>query len=462
MNPQETQQVVARDEKWVPFSKRVKISSTNIRLETTVPQKEETFQCWYSIKKVQGMDSYEFLLANKKCVVNANVFRTILDICLRVEGANFTDVPDDDTTLAFLIKLGYKGPMYKHTNMFIDHMHHPWRTLATIINKCLSGKIASNDKLRKSRIDILWGMFYKENVDYPELMKILHTRLITRRRRDQGAKTCHSPDSPRIGEYYQEYGLPIPKTMLIEVIKQSESYQMFIKYSTGYFRPKKSIGKGSQRKKTDDDSQETVDVFEESESEPESVKRKTSSKRRLKKKVTLISKDNEDPSWSTSFKTGRTQKTSSALEDFICVVFILVRNITELTLEQTQQGVSDEVLVNIEGVEELKRKVKIKGEKKEALPTLRQKPDTSIMRTASAAVKPCQGDSSKFYLIIGLSIPNGDALQKCILEVPYTPTTVVVPAVPATETSPAVPEQTTIETVMNMTPENRAHFESEK
>ncbi|GKB53030.1 hypothetical protein Tco_0903783, partial [Tanacetum coccineum] len=290
MNPQETQQVVARDEKWVPFSKRVKISSTNVRLETTVPQKEETFQFWYSIKKVQGMDSYEFLLANKKYVVNANVFRTILDICLRVEGANFTDVPDDDTTLAFLIKLGYKGPMYKHTNMFIDHMHHPWRTLATIINKCLSGKIASNDKLRKSRIDILWGMFYKENVDYPELMKILHTRLITEGEEIKARK--HAIPLIHQGEYYQEYGLPIPKTMLIEVIKQSESYQMFIKYSTGYFRPKKSIGKGSQRKKTDDDSQETVDVFEESESEPESVKRKTSSKRRLKKKVTLSANDN--------------------------------------------------------------------------------------------------------------------------------------------------------------------------
>ncbi|GKB37981.1 hypothetical protein Tco_0882923, partial [Tanacetum coccineum] len=39
------------------------------------------------------------------------------------------------------------------------------------------------------------------------------------------------------------------------------------------------------------------------------------------------SKDTEDPSWSTSFKTRRTQKTSSALEDFICVVFVLDRNI---------------------------------------------------------------------------------------------------------------------------------------
>ncbi|GJV85457.1 hypothetical protein Tco_1525355 [Tanacetum coccineum] len=40
------------------------------------------------------------------------------------------------------------------------------------------------------------------------------------------------------------------------------------------------------------------------------------------------SKDNEDPSWSTSFKTRRTQKTSSALEDFISVVFIPDRNIS--------------------------------------------------------------------------------------------------------------------------------------
>nr|GFA01913.1 hypothetical protein [Tanacetum cinerariifolium] len=47
----------------------------------------------------------------------------------------------------------------------------------------------------------------------------------------------------------------------------------------------------------------------------------------------------------------------------------------ELVLEQTQQGLSYEVSVGAEGVEELKRKVNIKGEKKEALLTLRQKPE---------------------------------------------------------------------------------------
>ncbi|GJZ97031.1 retrovirus-related pol polyprotein from transposon TNT 1-94, partial [Tanacetum coccineum] len=58
--------------------------------------------------------------------------------------------------------------------------------------------------------------------------------------------------------------------------------------------------------------------------------------------------------------------------------------------------------------------------------------------------------------------PNGDALRKCILTGPYTPTMVTTPAVPTTEDSPEVPAQTSVETVLNMTPENKAHYESEK
>nr|GEU43559.1 RVT_2 domain-containing protein [Tanacetum cinerariifolium] len=220
----------------VPFTERVKISSTNVRMETTVSQKEETFQVvidliknskcfkaftisvnvpeilmqqfWYSIKKVQGTNSYKFLLANKKCVVNVDVFRTFLDIYPKVEGVNFTDVPDDDTTLAFHIKLG--------------------------------------------------------------------------KRRDQDVKICHFPDSPRSSSITSSSNTTISQTSSINTIIQSK---MMIP-------PKKSRGKGSQRKKTADESKETVDVSKESEPEPELVKRKTSSKRKVKKKVTLSANDN--------------------------------------------------------------------------------------------------------------------------------------------------------------------------
>ncbi|GJZ72754.1 hypothetical protein Tco_0636900 [Tanacetum coccineum] len=51
--------------------------------------------------------------------------------------------------------------------------------------------------------------------------------------------------------------------------------------------------KVSQRKKIADDSQETVDVSKESGPKLESVKRKTSNKRRVKKKVTLSADDNK-------------------------------------------------------------------------------------------------------------------------------------------------------------------------
>ncbi|GJV88844.1 hypothetical protein Tco_1532782 [Tanacetum coccineum] len=54
------------------------------------------------------------------------------------------------------------------------------------------------------------------------------------------------------------------------------------------------------------------------------------------------------------------------------------------------------------------------------------------------------------------------AQWKCILEGPYTPSTVIIPVVPATNNSPAIPERTTVETVLNMSPKNKAQFESEK
>nr|GEX01214.1 hypothetical protein [Tanacetum cinerariifolium] len=58
--------------------------------------------------------------------------------------------------------------------------------------------------------------------------------------------------------------------------------------------------------------------------------------------------------------------------------------------------------------------------------------------------------------------PNGDALRKCILSGPYKPTTVLVQAVAVTYDSPAIPEHTTVETPMNMSLANKAHFEAEK
>ncbi|GKB51048.1 hypothetical protein Tco_0901801 [Tanacetum coccineum] len=45
---------------------------------------------------------------------------------------------------------------------------------------------------------------------------------------------------------------------------------------------------------------------------------------------------------------------------------------------------------------------------------------------------------------------------------PYIPSTVIIQVVPAIENSLAVPEHTTVETILNVSPVNKAYFESEK
>nr|GEX51704.1 putative reverse transcriptase domain-containing protein [Tanacetum cinerariifolium] len=84
-----------------------------------------------------GTDSYELLLANKKSTVNAKVFRTILDMCPRVEGVYFTNVPDDDIALTFLIDLGYKD---SNAHQVSQASNSPEKNMFKSVNIKLPGK----------------------------------------------------------------------------------------------------------------------------------------------------------------------------------------------------------------------------------------------------------------------------------------------------------------------------------
>ncbi|GJZ26101.1 hypothetical protein Tco_0570354, partial [Tanacetum coccineum] len=166
---------------------------------------------WHTVTKVKESTFYEFKQANKKCLVNVDVFRQALDICLRVLGKEFIVPPSEEELLTFLVGL------------------------ASIINKCLSGKIISNDRLHQSRVAIIWGMFHKKTTRW------LHTI------KDDGVLS--QMKFVKIREDIQEYGRAIPDAMLTDDIKQFETYHMFIKYSTGLIPLKKTRGKESQGKK---------------------------------------------------------------------------------------------------------------------------------------------------------------------------------------------------------------------
>ncbi|GJR05798.1 hypothetical protein Tco_0528782 [Tanacetum coccineum] len=120
----------------------------------------------------------------------------------------------------------------------------------------------------------------------------------------------------KIGEDYQEYGLAIPEVMLNDSIRQPKSYQMFIKYST------------------------------ESKPEPEPVKRKTASRRVVKKKVTISANDNIisiDPD--VALKLGNSISKTKAKEAKAArqVHATHARIVTESVLEPTRRRKSGKV-----------------------------------------------------------------------------------------------------------------------
>ncbi|GJX48423.1 hypothetical protein Tco_0273613 [Tanacetum coccineum] len=174
--------------------------------------------------------------------------------------------------------LGHSGEIKYITNISVDHLYQPWRAFATIINKCLCGKISSLDKIRLSRIQILWGMYYKKNLDFVALIwedlayqidnkdskkqdkmyylrftkAIIHHFLTKDKSISMRNKTfMHTArDDSFLGtmrfisrhEDTQVYGALLPKAMTNQAMLDSVSYKTYYAIATGAepLKPKKS------------------------------------------------------------------------------------------------------------------------------------------------------------------------------------------------------------------------------
>nr|GEY00159.1 hypothetical protein [Tanacetum cinerariifolium] len=125
-------QQVAMDEALVPHAKILRIGRRNFRLLSDIKSKESTLQLVYDVLRLTPFF--------KAFLVTADV----LEI--------------------------YIGAIRKLTDVNINKLHQPWRSFATIINKCLTGKSSGYDSLRLSQAQILWGLYHKRNVDFAYLM----------------------------------------------------------------------------------------------------------------------------------------------------------------------------------------------------------------------------------------------------------------------------------------------------
>ncbi|GJU33773.1 hypothetical protein Tco_1182127 [Tanacetum coccineum] len=145
MNPIATQQAVL-DNSLVPSEKRLKIEICNARIAFSKPQRKETYQVtlearklspcypafvitvevpqiymhqfWNTIIKIRDIDAYSFKLDKNKCQVDTEVFRDILQICLRILNQDFIAPPSEEDLVTFIQELGYSGRyfMYQANN----------------------------------------------------------------------------------------------------------------------------------------------------------------------------------------------------------------------------------------------------------------------------------------------------------------------------------------------------------
>nr|GEW27782.1 hypothetical protein [Tanacetum cinerariifolium] len=188
------------DDELVAPANCLKIEKSNLRLSSNLKSKESTLQVALDALKVtifynafvisahvpkiymqefwvtvsRHHSSLCFKLNGKSHIVNVDNFRDMLKICPKLPGQIFEEPPLEEVIKSFLRDLGHTGEIKFLFDVNVNHMHQPWRSLAAIINKCLSRKTNALETLRlslenknsKKNNDMYYPRFTKVIVDY--------------------------------------------------------------------------------------------------------------------------------------------------------------------------------------------------------------------------------------------------------------------------------------------------------
>ncbi|GKE17408.1 hypothetical protein Tco_1424985, partial [Tanacetum coccineum] len=274
-----TAQQTKLDLELVPKENRLDIGKCNGRIPHGLKPKEETFQVvldalsltpcylaflitadvpevymhqfWNCIYKHDNF--YRFKIDKKKRFkLPLEVFRDIFHIFPRVPRRDFNALPSEEDTISFLRDLGHTGVINSVNDVVIYQMHQPWRTFAAIINRSLSAKTSGLDKLRLSRAQILWGMYYQKYVDYVELLWEEFTYQIDNKvyKKQEKIIGMHTfIDDYLINtlrfvsrkEASQIYGAVLPECLTSLEMKESKVCKTYFGYATGEVPTKVAI-----------------------------------------------------------------------------------------------------------------------------------------------------------------------------------------------------------------------------
>ncbi|GJY67113.1 hypothetical protein Tco_0469351 [Tanacetum coccineum] len=310
-----TAQQTKLDLELVPKENRLDIGKCNGRIPRGFSPREPTFQV--TLDAIALTPCYPAFLITI-CAEQSQ--KEILQICPRVQGRDFDLLPSEEDNVSFLRDLGHTGVINSLNDVVVDQMHQPWRTFAALINRSLSGKTTGLDKLRLSRAQIIWGMYFQKNIDYVELLwedftyqidnkefknqekmycprftkVIIHHFLIQEKliswRNRIGMHT--SKDDYLINtlrfvsrkEVSEKYGVVLPECLTSIAMKESKAYKTYLGFAIGVVPPKavRKFKKASPSKK------DNVPIPEDEEPVKKGKRLKTAAKKYAYKPVTSI------------------------------------------------------------------------------------------------------------------------------------------------------------------------------
>nr|GFC65808.1 hypothetical protein [Tanacetum cinerariifolium] len=247
-------------------------------------------QEFWAIAKLHH-NSIRFKIDTRKSVLDLEAFREMLHISPRIPNQPFADLPTEEEILDFLRLLGHSHDIRYLTDVNVNKLYQPWRSFASVINKCLTGKSSGVDSFRLSQAQMLWGFYHRINIDfayliwedfmyqvahksqkrsnemnYPRFTKVIIDYFITRKPSISRRNRIHwhyVRDDALFStiklvsrhQAIQQYGAILPIELTTAEIKNSKAYQEYHACAMGEAAPKPKV---SARKKKGDSASSTT------------------------------------------------------------------------------------------------------------------------------------------------------------------------------------------------------------
>nr|GEZ74098.1 hypothetical protein [Tanacetum cinerariifolium] len=280
-------QQIALDESLIPSTQRLRIGRSNFQLPSDIQSKESTLQVVYDVLRNSPIfrafqvtadvpeiymqefwamaklyhTSIRFKLDTKKSILDLEAFREMLYISPRIPNQFFAELPNEEEILEFLRYLGHSHEIRYLTDVNVNKIYQPWRSFASVINKCLTGKSSGIDSFRLPHAQILWGLYHCRNVDFAYLIWEDFVYQVEHKNTKRSNEMYYLRFTKVIIDHFMMRKASISRRNRInwhyvrDDVLNNKAYKEYYAYATGEAAPKQ---KASARKKKGDSASSTT------------------------------------------------------------------------------------------------------------------------------------------------------------------------------------------------------------